>query len=77
MENFETSPEVNTFLYSLIEHRHGKGSMIFISNEAFIQFYNLFGGPKRTGKAIERIFHYSHIVRVNGDSYRLKDKKIN
>lgn len=77
MENLETSPEVNTFLYSLIEHRHGKGSMIFISNEAFTQFHDLFGGPKRTGKAIERIFHYSHIVRIKGDSQRLKDKKIN
>lgn len=48
--NFTTSPEVNTFLYSLIEHRHGKGSMIFIANEAFTQFYDLFGGPKEQEK---------------------------
>lgn len=77
MDNFETTPAINTFLYSLIEFRYEKASMMFIANESFVQFYNLFGGPKRTGKMIERIFHHCHIVRMKGESYRLKDKKIN
>lgn len=77
MDNFETSPAINTFLYSLIEFRYENSSIMFIANESFAQFHNLFGGPKRTGKIIERIFHHCHIVRIKGESYRLRDKKIN
>lgn len=74
MENYETSDKVSMFLLSLIEQRYEKGSIIFTSNESLPRLDKLFGGQKRTGKIIDRIFHHCQIVTIKGDSYRIKDK---
>lgn len=74
MENYETSFKVSMFLLSLIEQRYEKGSMIFTSNETFARLDRLFGGQKRTGKIVDRIFHHSKIIKIGGGSYRIKDK---
>lgn len=74
MENIETSEEISLFLLSLIEQRYEVNPIIFTSNEAFHKFDKLFGGPKRAGKIIDRIFHHVERVIIKGDSYRTKGK---
>ncbi len=74
MDNFETSPQASVFLLSLIEQRYETNSTIFVANESFTDYYKLFGGEKRTAKIIERIFHHCEVLRIKGDSQRLKDK---
>lgn len=74
MENYSANPAVYTFLLSLIEHRYEKNSIMFTVNESFTKFNDLFGGEKRTGKIIERVFHHCYIVKLKGDSYRIRDK---
>ncbi|MBI4130797.1 ATP-binding protein [Candidatus Roizmanbacteria bacterium] len=65
---------VSLHLISLIEQRYEKGSLLFTSNESLVRFDKLFGGQKRTGKMIGRIFHHCHTITIQGDSYRIRDK---
>ena len=49
-------------LFQLINKRYEKASTIITTNKPF-------------AKAIlDRLLHHSHIININGNSYRLKDK---
>lgn len=42
----------------------------------FSQWAQVFGGDKIVTTAIlDRILHHSHVINIQGDSYRLKEKK--
>jgi hypothetical protein len=42
----------------------------------FSQWAQVFGGDKIVTTAIlDRILHHSHVINIQGESYRLKEKK--
>lgn len=67
--------EANHF-FKIISKRYEKGSTILTSNLVFSQWAQIFGGDKVVTTAIlDRILHHSHIINIQEESYRLKEKK--
>ena len=67
--------EANHF-FQIISKRYEKGSTILTSNLVFSKWAQVFAGDKVVTTAIlDRLLHHSHIINIQGDSYRLKEKK--
>ncbi len=61
--------------FQLISKRYEKGSTIITTNLPFEQWGNIFGGDEVIASAIlDRFLHYCHIIPIQGNSYRVKDK---
>lgn len=73
---FNMSKEEANHFFQIISKRYEKGSTILTSNLVFSQWAQIFGGDKVVTTAIlDRILHHSHIINIQGESYRLKEKK--
>ena len=57
-------------LYEVIRGRYEQGSTIITSNRAIEEWTPLFGNPLAASAAIDRLLHHSHILVIEGDSYR-------
>ena len=67
--------EANHF-FQIISKRYEKSSTIFTSNLVFSKWVQVFAGDKIVTSAIlDRVLHHSHVINIQGDSYRLKEKK--
>ncbi len=67
--------EANHF-FQIISSRYEKGSTILTSNLVFSKWTQVFAGDKVvTTVILDRLLHHSHIINIQGDSYRLKEKK--
>lgn len=61
--------------FQLISKRYEKVSTIITTNLTFEQWGNVFGQDEVIGSAIlDRFLHYCHIIPIQGNSYRVKDK---
>jgi len=61
--------------FQLISKRYEKGSTIITTNLPFEQWGNVFGQDEVIASAIlDRFLHYCHIIPIQGNSYRVKDK---
>lgn len=69
----EVNQTTRDFLYRLIRRRYERGSIILTSNQPYSQWESLFGND--AGPIIERILHHAEIVKIEGESYRLKERK--
>lgn len=75
MEYSQVSPEVSNALYRVIIERAEKGrSTIFTANESFANWGLLFGSQIRAEKVGDRLHEHNHIIIIDGDSQRVKDK---
>lgn len=73
---FNMSKEDANHFFQIISKRYERGSVILTSNLVFSQWVQIFGGDKVVTTAIlDRILHHSHIINIQGESYRLKEKK--
>ena len=69
-----TENQANLF-FQLINKRYETGSIIITSNLTFSQWQGVLNNDEALTAAImDRLIHHSHIVNINGDSYRLKQK---
>jgi DNA replication protein DnaC len=67
--------EANLF-FNVVAKRYEKGSIIFTSNLPFSQWSSAFANDQTlTAAMLDRLLHHCHVVPINGESYRLKDKK--
>jgi DNA replication protein DnaC len=61
--------------FQLISKRYEKASTIITTNLPFEQWGTIFGQDEVIGSAIlDRFLHYCHIMPIQGNSYRVKDK---
>jgi len=75
---FNMSKEESNHFFQIISKRYEKGSTIITSNLVFSKWKQVFGGDKIVTTAIlDRVLHHSHIINIQGDSYRLKERKDN
>ena len=73
---FNMSKEDANHFFQIISARYEKSSTILTSNLVFSQWAQVFGGDKIVTAAIlDRILHHSHVINIQGESYRLKEKK--
>jgi DNA replication protein DnaC len=63
---------VNDF-FEIIRRRYENGSMIITTNRNFEDWGEIFGDVVLASAIIDRILHYAIVIRITGDSYRMKD----
>lgn len=67
--------EANHF-FQVIAKRYEHGSIIVTSNLSFGQWHTAFGQDATlTAAMLDRLLHHSHLIQIQGESYRLKEKK--
>ena len=59
--------------FEIIRSRYETKSTIFTSNRNFEDWQQIFGDKVLAGAIIDRIVHHAHIIKINGESYRVKD----
>src|SRR5438132_9574845 len=59
-----------------VAKRYEKGATILTSNLTFGSWDQAFAGdPVLTAAMLDRLLHHSTVVSIQGESYRLKDKR--
>jgi DNA replication protein DnaC len=67
--------QANLF-FQVVAKRYEKGAMILTSNLTFGSWDQAFAGdPVLTAAMLDRLLHHSIVVSIQGESYRLKDKR--
>ena len=61
--------------FEIISKRYEKGSVIITTNKAFEQWTDIFADNILASAIIDRIVHYSTVIKISGPSYRAKDIK--
>jgi DNA replication protein DnaC len=70
------SREQANLFFQVVTQRYERGSMILTSNLTFGSWDSAFAGAAvLTVAMLDRILHHSIIVSINGESFRLKDKR--
>lgn len=59
--------------FEIVRRRYETGSMIITTNRNFEDWGNLFGDRVIASAIIDRIVHHATIVKLNGNSYRVKN----
>lgn len=62
-------------LFEVFSQRYERGSTIVTSNLPFDDWSGVFASERLTGALLDRLTHHVHILKMNGDSYRLKQSK--
>lgn len=61
--------------FEIISKRYEKGSIIITTNKSFEQWGDIFADNVLTSAILDRIVHYSTVIKINGQSYRAKNLK--
>ena len=70
------SREQANLFFQVVARRYERGSMILTSNLTFASWDSAFAGDSvLTAAMLDRVLHHSAIVSINGESFRLKDKR--
>lgn len=67
-------PQRANLFFQLVSRRYEKGSVIITTNKPFDQWGQVFGNDVMASAILDRLLHHSHVIAINGPSYRLKDK---
>ena len=59
--------------FEIIRKRYENGSMIITTNRNFEDWGNVFGDNVLASAIIDRIVHHAYIIKINGESFRIKD----
>ena len=62
--------------FQLIAARYEKKSTIITTNQPFSKWGDVFGDNVIANAIIDRLVHHCDIIKINGLSYRIKDKNI-
>lgn len=61
--------------FQLVSRCYEQNSLVVTSNKAFNQWGEVFGDEVIAGAILDRLLHHSHILAVQGESYRMRDKR--
>ncbi len=68
--------EQANFMFQLVNKRYETGSIVITSNLTFSQWQGVLNNDEALTAAImDRLIHHSHIININGESHRLKQKR--
>ena len=62
-------------LFEVFSQRYERGSTLVTSNLPFQEWTEVLGSERLTGALLDRLTHHVHILEMNGESYRLKQRK--
>lgn len=69
MENKE-----NVLFFQLIAKRYEENSTIITTNQPFSKWGEVFSDNTLANAILDRLLHHSSVIKITGQSYRLKDK---
>jgi DNA replication protein DnaC len=61
--------------FQLVTRRYERGSMMVTTNQMVTQWGHVFGDEMIAAAILDRLLHHSHTLVIQGESYRLKQKK--
>jgi len=70
------NPNVVDEFFEIISRRYEKSSTIITSNKSFKEWGDIFHDSVLASAIIDRIVHHCNVVIIQGESYRMKDKKL-
>jgi DNA replication protein DnaC len=62
-------------LFEIFSRRYERASVLVIGNLPFDEWTEIFGSERLTGTLLDRLTHHVHILKMNRDSYRLKQSR--
>jgi len=62
--------------FNVISSRYENGSVILTTNQAFKDWGKTFYDNTVASAIIDRLVHHSEVIKIEGDSYRIKDRKL-
>lgn len=65
--------ESSNLLFQLITKRYEKNSTIITTNKPLSRWGEIFGDNVIANAILDRLLHHSHVININGRSYRTKD----
>lgn len=60
-------------LFQLVSRRYEKRSLVLTTNLAFRDWPTIFPNAACTTALIDRVIHHADVIKIEGDSYRLRD----
>ena len=69
-----TDKDASFVFFQLIASRYEKRSTIFTTNLPFSKWGEVFGDSVIASAIVDRIIHHCEIVKITGQSYRIKGK---
>ena len=64
----------SNLFFQLIARRYTTKSTIVTTNMPFSRWGEVFSDNTLASAVLDRLLHFSHIIRITGNSYRIKDK---
>ena len=61
--------------FQLVARRYERGSMLITTNQLIGQWSAVFGDDILAAAILDRLLHHSHTLLIQGESYRLRQKK--
>jgi DNA replication protein DnaC len=61
--------------FQLVARRYERGSLLITTNQLVTQWGVVFGDEVLAAAILDRLLHHSHTVIIQGESYRLKQKR--
>lgn len=61
--------------FQLVARRYEKGSLLITTNQMVAQWGTVFGDDVLAAAILDRLLHHSHTLMIQGESYRLKQKR--
>lgn len=61
--------------FNVISSRYEKGSVVLTTNRAFKDWGKIFHDNTVASAIIDRLVHHSEVIKIEGASYRVKDRK--
>lgn len=61
--------------FQLVTRRYERGSMLITTNQLVSQWGSVFGDDVLAAAILDRLLHHSHTLMIQGESYRLRQKK--
>ena len=61
--------------FQLVARRYERGSMLITTNQVVTQWGTVFGDDVLAAAVLDRLLHHAHTLMVQGESYRLKQRR--
>jgi DNA replication protein DnaC len=61
--------------FQLVARRYERGSLLITTNQVVTQWGTVFGDEVLAAAILDRLLHHSHTLMIQGESFRLKQKR--
>lgn len=68
-------PDAAHLFFQLVSRRYETGAMLITSNRSVAEWGTVFADPVVATAVLDRLLHYSRVLTIRGDSYRLRAKR--